>query len=433
MVLVLGLDGADRENIALLDMPFLHSLLAKDNCSGYISTCARGWWEITTGQSAQERGVWYTRQLSSNSANFGQTIALQDSKATHFWEDLCELGLRVGIVNIPTTKVPERIDGFFISGAGGGVPLNKLNLGLIASDPSVSKILENNKYIIDVRVKASKIASEEELFEKLLKMTETQINSIIDLQKLRSTDMIFYANMALRTLLNLYARQIYEKSASSKLFTFTKHLDSKFERLFNELNFNKWILISDHGTEPYLYDLCLTPDINKKVFHYNSRTERFKRKLLNYSARNYTTSDDYFSVRYIPGVYFNDERFGKNASPSADIDRLIEQKEKIFASLSSKGIKSSIMVQRSHNMMPDLYLEKPYGCFFDNSYLSKKKLKNYVKRNPKWSGDFSELTSDIVGGVKASSCLFSSNTNLTLNEKKIPLMVFRNAIKGIFK
>ena len=421
MILIFGLDGGDRGSISQLDMPFLNSLLSFDNCNGKICTLARGWWEMCTGRSAFDNGVWYTRQAVSNSAYFDQRLPLHAKDASFLWDSLASRGIRTGVVNVPTSILPTSTNGFFVSGSGGGMNGKGVSLDKYTSSLSVTNVLLQNNYVVDVRLKASKIIEVDILFDELLSMTESQIKSVIELQKKFSVDLLFYANMALRTVLNLFSRHIIEGDAPAKLQHFAFKLDTQIRRLFDCLEPDNWFLISDHGTEPFLFRVCLTPNVNLGWNNYNSHVQRVKRKFLKKLSQPYRTSDTFFSVRYIPGIYINDQRFGQCVRGSSEFSSLQEYSEQIREALARYGMSPTIRVARSQNLIPDLFIEKPYGCFFENSYLAKEELEHIISPVHKWSGDLKSVKSDIVGGVKSSRCLFTSNTDhtKTVNERAL--------------
>ncbi|MFA5530972.1 MAG: hypothetical protein WDA11_09950, partial [Thiohalomonadaceae bacterium] len=78
-LLVVGIDGADAENIRHLPMPFMHQLL---NTSAQPllteDLWSRGWAEIISGAHGRETGAFYHRPKQFGTYAFTQTYRRDD-------------------------------------------------------------------------------------------------------------------------------------------------------------------------------------------------------------------------------------------------------------------------------------------------------------------------------------------------------------------
>ncbi len=122
-VLVIGLDGA---TFAVVD-----SLLASGSLQNLAALRDRGscavletilpaisppaWTSATTGVNPGQHNIFDFCHLSKTGPQALLTSAL-DRRARPVWSFLNEAGVHTGIMNIPLTFPPDRVDGFFISG-----------------------------------------------------------------------------------------------------------------------------------------------------------------------------------------------------------------------------------------------------------------------------------------------------------------------------
>src|SRR3954470_386843 len=120
--IVLGLDGATFKVIDRLiaegRMPTLERL-ARDGVRGtlestIITNSFPAWTTCTTGVNPGKHGIYYA--LLRDPLRYGMKLMnSSDVKARRVWDLVNEAGLKAGVVNVPGTYPPQRIDGFMIT------------------------------------------------------------------------------------------------------------------------------------------------------------------------------------------------------------------------------------------------------------------------------------------------------------------------------
>jgi len=122
-VLVIGLDGA---TFKLIDpyvrqglLPNIAALLARGTRSVLTSTnppiTSAAWPSFATGVNPGKHGIYDFVRRSSRGYEPIPVIA-GDRKVDAIWNILSRHGKKVGVVNVPMTYPPERVNGFMISG-----------------------------------------------------------------------------------------------------------------------------------------------------------------------------------------------------------------------------------------------------------------------------------------------------------------------------
>jgi predicted AlkP superfamily phosphohydrolase/phosphomutase len=130
-LLTIGMDGVHADTFNRGWTPFIKSLI--DGGHGltlHEDLISRGWSEIMFGKHAYDTGALYEGPLMASSPKWSDKFKLEDVPAIGvdtkpIWQVLNERGYRVGIMNIPTTFPAPKVDGFFVSGGGGGGPVSK--------------------------------------------------------------------------------------------------------------------------------------------------------------------------------------------------------------------------------------------------------------------------------------------------------------------
>ena len=177
-------------------------------------------------------------------------------------------------------------------------------------------------------------------------------------------------------------------------------LDRCVERLFGELSPERYMLVSDHGTEPYLKRIDLNVFLRKHGFQpyagaQLSLANKFRkaaRRTLPQSLRVKLSKSmpgsvksrivshgvdlarsQAFAARYVPGVYINDARFGGPVSENARAE-IIEKfcaafntdAEAAENGLSASPYKSEYGDSQFAWMLPDVWIEHPDTVFFEH-------------------------------------------------------------------
>lgn len=119
--LVIGLDGASWNYLKpnLDRLPNLKEII-KNGISGELKSCIPPWsfpaWKCySTGKHPGKLGIYYFVDIDFKN----RKISLFDStscKEKEIWDYLGEKGIKVGIINMPMTYPPRRVNGIMISG-----------------------------------------------------------------------------------------------------------------------------------------------------------------------------------------------------------------------------------------------------------------------------------------------------------------------------
>ena len=129
---LIGIDGAQEELFFRFNLPFIQENLRKGvSISLEEDLISRGWSEICTGVHASVSGAFYERMLMDGSYTVSTEYKLLDELKVNtniipLWDALNANGYSVGIMNVPTTNIAPKVNGFFVS--GGGAKLRNLSL-----------------------------------------------------------------------------------------------------------------------------------------------------------------------------------------------------------------------------------------------------------------------------------------------------------------
>ena len=185
--LIIGIDGGDEQLIRKLPMPFLNGLLDSE-CTKTLTEdlLSRGWVEILSGKHARETKAFYmvAQCNQTNEIKFKYSLAelLSNEEVVPIWE-LPPDGASVGMMNVPTTFPAPEVNGFFVSGAGGGV--NKVD-GIppdLCHPKEIAPFLEQLGYKIDLRFGTAGIKDIQELFDRLCDMLEKRTEAFEQSEK----------------------------------------------------------------------------------------------------------------------------------------------------------------------------------------------------------------------------------------------------------
>ena len=188
------------------------------------------------------------------------------SKAKNFkpiWQFALDKNMPIGLMNIPTTYPAQSVDGFYISGGGGGIFQGGLPENSVYPDSAKDVLIKNN-YIFDVRLgkQSSNFSSITAYMDELERMMKSRTNSYIELAKQHSIGFGFLAYRAPTSLLYLAMSEIMKlldqthASSFKELATFEwsdlvynhfRVLDECLKSLFDNLQPKNFILTSDHS------------------------------------------------------------------------------------------------------------------------------------------------------------------------------------------
>ena len=351
--LIIGIDGGTQEIFEHMPMPFVHRLFAESNCPKLeIDLLSRGWVEIISGKYARDTKAFYMVPQCDGTNKILFKYSLKELLANPGVKPIWEIPkCSVGVMNIPTTFPAPEVDGFFVSGAGGGVnkvdgiPPDLCHPKLLASE------LEQLGYEIDIRFGTAGIKQIDELIDRLVRMMKARKDAYLKLCQQRSPDFGFIVFRA-PTVVQYLAMSEIESYIRNKR---TGHAENTvwsrgFERLYGALdecirdvmtacNADHFAICADHGAAAYRY----RADTNRflQLAGFQRAHTRWGRTAKNaigslLGRRRYyrDRSIDYqhsqaFGHWYLSGIFVNDQRrFGGPVSePEVEslTDRICER------------------------------------------------------------------------------------------------------------
>lgn len=443
-LLVIGIDGADRRVVEGMPMPFLQGLLNEGTqYRAKVDVWSRGWAEIFTGRHGVNTGAFYNRPACTGKYEFTQHFNLDSLKGNSavrpIWNDLNDKGFRVGVMNIPTTLPAPAVDGFFVSGVGGGSDKSgSRSIPVEACYPaSIRRTLEDLGYVLDVRRGGSGINDLETFFQSINNMEEKRTASFVQLARQYKIDFGFVGYMGLSRVCYLLMADILDLIAKSnridtendrRILDFFSRNDRLLRELVEALSPERIMIVSDHGMAPYTQQANLNAflveggwqkknasmdgwirGMGKAVK--NMLPVRLRRNLGKkmpgvrqfVGQQNYVTQGTAaIATGYIPGIYLNDARFGGTVLPS-EAEKLVSEIVDAFneyAPARKNGMRASAYAARHRGcyaeaFLPDIWIDHPDTIFF-NDYGP------FIASNRQYKpfDSFAHVVSDMNSGIK---------------------------------
>ncbi|WP_158735769.1 hypothetical protein [Alteribacillus sp. YIM 98480] len=408
--LVIGIDGGDKRIIESLELPNLHKLL--NDLKGFKVTSdlwSRGWAEILNGQPGMESGAFYEKPKLDGTYGFTQSFGSKEHENINnvkpLWKLINDCGKSCGFMNVPSTNPAPEVNGFFVSGAGGGLLSGSDEVPKGACYPeSVSMELAQIKYIFDTRFKQSGIRNKEVFFNRLTKMIERRTEAFIHLNKKYDVDFGFIAYMGTCRINYLAMSEIEEliknhgipqNDFQQRIVKLYKDFDKSLGILINNIKADKVMIVSDHSQSPYLHRVNVNSflqeiglqhkkkidSVNKSLFTQIKKAipADFKNKIkrgMNIPTKSSIIdySKDYaFGSNYVSGIYINDnERFGGPVHGQEEIDRMVNDIVEKFNN--NNNAKKHMLVARPYRRehrtarynktLPDIWIDHPDSVFF---------------------------------------------------------------------
>lgn len=472
---VLGIDGGDREVLQLFDMPFLNSLLEDHvNIKVTEDLFSRGWVEIYTGYHGRDTGAFYVRPEANGTHSFSKTFRLTEATSNPgvvpIWELANKRGYRCGFMNIPTTNPAPEVDGFFVSGSAGGGGTGGVVSDLpdhMAESANTLETLRSLSYVSDIRViPTSHYSSLSAFFSALKEMVRVRTDAYLVLAKQHKPDFGFVAYRALTVVQYIAMSEIrmcnglsgtghdWVSAWKNELHGFYSFFDAQVERLFDTLDPQHFLIVSDHGAVPYLNRIDANHLLRKNDFqsfeidwNWTAKNlikaampfvSRFRAAVSSGIVRRRMPHAKTFAFShswYIPGIYLNDKRrFGGPVKEGAEQERLVddicrivnENEEAKTHGVTAQPYRARYLDARYSDYLPDVWLDKPDTMFPFRSDA-------FVTENP-WYGPVASvngLPMSIYTGLKgrhpllccdqatANAADASDDRNLTLAYKLI--------------
>lgn len=407
---VLGIDAASEEMLRAFDMPFTHKLLDtlhKEEINEDL--ISRGWVEAYTGQPASRTKGFYEFPLMDNSYDTSLSFNLNiiDKESNLLWDTLNKKNVSVGFMGVPTTFPAPKINGFFVAGGGGGKSLDSTyNDDTMFYPKAIVEHLVKNKYVVDERVPSllfdKKIFNPTLFFDQLIAMMNRRTDSYIDIYDKYPTSFGFLAYRAVATVAYLSMSEIQrviegkeplDNAYCEELKRFFTALDVNIQKLYENIDIQNIILISDHGISPYDsrvnfnfllqkygYQVKKSQTLSKNLIHrfknlvpFNLRKKLKKNKLIESSVKKGLWFNPEKSIAFcrsegdVAGIFINDKsRFNGPVSEGDIMKNVTEICNVINNSNEAKEFNLKAYSSRPafagepyEKLIPDIFVSKP--------------------------------------------------------------------------
>lgn len=442
-LLVLGIDGGDERIIKGMPMPFLQGLLQTGTRHDVtLDLFSRGWAETFTGHHGHDTGAFYNRPTGDGRFAFTQHFNLDSLRGNAavktVWDVLSEQGWRVGVMNVPTTMPAPKVNGFFVSGVGGGSDKSGGNaIPPEACFPAeTARLLQERDYVLDIRRGASAIDEMDEFFSRIRHMEERRTDNFAHLGELHKIDFGFVAYMGIARVSYLLMADILrlierggraESDLDRKILAFFAYNDELFKGLVQRLAPQHVLLVSDHGMAPYEHQVNLNVFLQEVGFQQRDESTagvikgvgkaikgmlpKKMRKSIGRTlpgVRDFVAKPDFvlersaaFGTGYLSGVYLNDPRFGGKTPDDPDhlVDRIVGAFNSYdparAAGLSARPYAREFKGCRAHAFLPDIWIDHPETVFFNPTG-------PFIRGNPQYRPftSFADVVHDMNSGIK---------------------------------
>ena len=449
--LVIGIDGGDEEIISTLDSGFLSEFIDQNGTQNIEEDLwNRGWGSILSGQHGRTSGGFYEKPKLDGTHDFEQTFGTRDyeqnESLTPLWERLNDEGLEVGFMNVKTTMPAPEVDGFFVSGAGGGFKPSGGVPEAACHPTSIHNELTQSDYNWEIRFLDSGI---KDIFKYIDVVKETIINRTEaylrlcrefepDFGFLCHTETVGIQNLAMAEIQPIIDSSPEEyNEIQSSIVELYRLVSGCVERVVDELTPDRILLVSDHGQAPYLHSVNVDPFLQRigvqptvGEAEQKSRTlirqvgERMPQPVIQFasslapSLRDKAIRSDVnwektmaFGHRYVPGIYINDDRFsGPVDDNSYDeiVDQIVaefnESDEADEYNMVASRYRSKHLETKQSDLLPDIWIDKPDTMFFEGEG-------EFVQRNSSYRSladqDLDQVQTNMHTGKKGSKPLLS--------------------------
>ncbi len=418
--LMIGMDGVQAETFQRGWTPYISSLIEQgEQLLLKEDLISRGWDEILTGQHAITTGALYDRAVLNGTHEWSTKFKINDipglgTAVKPIWQVLNERGYRVGIMNVPTTSPAPAVDGFFVSGGGGGTAVMQEVAPEQCHPEEIVPVLNDLGYIPDERPPSlfgeKKLYQPKDLFARLEKMVEKRTQAFIKLAKDYEIDFGFlvYRSSVMAEIFCLpdWVRHLkgiegVNHELLDAIKHFYRHLDERVRLLVESFSDPEVVLVSDHAMTVTKWHVNINTFLREQGFQKSSSKSKSVYKFVNYlkfltpvSIRTKlgkiskvrkayvgvtpfdTKSSTAFCMvmgDWVPGIFINDrERFG-GPVPESDIHTLSEKIVQAFnlapASI-EHGLSARVKLDvktASSQYFPDVILDLPDGYLISNA------------------------------------------------------------------
>jgi len=266
-ILMIGMDGVQTHTFQRGWTPYISSLIEQgEKLLLKEDLISRGWDEIITGKNGLTTGALYDRAALNKTHEWNTKFKINDipglgSTVKPLWQVLNERGYRVGIMNVPTTSPAPMVDGFFVSGGGGGTAVMQKVTAEQCHPEEIVPVLNDLGYIPDERPPSlfgeKKLYNPKDLFSRLEEMVEKRTEAFLRLAKDYEIDFGFIVYKSATVMAEIFCLPEWErhvknpKDVNRELLDaikhFYHHLDGQIRLLVKSFSDPEIILVSDHG------------------------------------------------------------------------------------------------------------------------------------------------------------------------------------------
>lgn len=448
-LLVLGIDGGERKILEAMPMPHLHRFMRDSRLhDAKVDMWSRGWSEIYTGLHGMHTGGLYKKPACNGQYEFNERYNLEvlhevNPTVRPIWDELSDKGHRVGIMNIPTTMPAPQVNGFFVSGVGGGSAKNgAADLPDGACFPAtVAGELQRMGYVADFRVAASGVTDVNVMFDRIEHMEIKRTQCFVELARQHRIDFGFVAYMGIKSvsyLLNADIQSLIDRhmrpatAMDERLLSFFSRMDELYRQLLEQLQPDVTLLVSDHGMAPYLKNVNLNAFLMQQQWQTPNRTASGWVRTVGRSVKqllpggfsrslgrrapgmrdfvgkpNFDLKDSKaLGFSYIPGIFINDARFGggHDAGDRVLLDEIVDSFNR-HAGAAAEGMTAEIyrakhLGAKGARFLPDIWIHHPDTIYF-------RRQGPFVSDNSAYKPftSFAELVSDMNSGIKGETPL----------------------------
>lgn len=266
-LLVIGFDGIDQKVLDRGWTPKMKSLSdAGFHADLYEDMLSRGWSTIAFGHNAIKTGALYERPAMGGGHGWTESFSIEaipglGTEIVPFWDIANQSGLKVGIMNVPTTFPAPVVDGFFVSGGGGGGPVSENATPAQVHPLEVLDTLGEHGYVVDRRFESLfgeySAFNPSEAFDLLADMVERRVKAFSDLSLKYSIDVGFIAfksTVGAETLVlqelekQLLKRDDVNQEIIKAAESYYRRLDAVIGDLIDGCSPTETIIVSDHST-----------------------------------------------------------------------------------------------------------------------------------------------------------------------------------------
>ena len=301
-ILMIGMDGVQTETFQRGWTPYISSLVEQgEQLLLKEDLISRGWVEILTGQHGITTGALYDRAALNGTHEWSTKFKVSDipglgTAVKPIWQVLNERGYRVGIMNVPTTSPAPSVDGFFVSGGGGGTAVMQRVTADQCNPDDIIPVLNDLGYIPDERPPSlfgeKKLYQPKALFARLEEMVEKRTQAFMKLAKDYEIDFGFIVYKSSCVMAEIFCLPEWQRlltgtqGVNHELLDAIKHfyqyLDKQVKLLVESFSGPEVVLVSDHGMTVTRWHVNLNTFLCEHGFQKSSSKSKGMYRLVNY-------------------------------------------------------------------------------------------------------------------------------------------------------